>query len=129
MSENVMSDADRAELTRLETALWQSATRFDRAFMDSVLAEDFLEFGRSGRRYDRQAILDGTPYAIDCELPLPELELRPIAAGVVLVAYTSRVIEDGVTLVGRRSSLWSRAADGRWVLRFHQGTPLPEQFA
>ena len=44
------------ELRGLEESLWRAETRFDRKYMDAVLAPDFAEFGRSGRRYDRDAI-------------------------------------------------------------------------
>jgi hypothetical protein len=40
---------DRQLLERLEEELWREATRFDRARMNDVFADDFFEFGRSGR--------------------------------------------------------------------------------
>ena len=42
---------DRERLERLEESLWQEVTRFDLTRMESVLAEDFPEVGRSGRIY------------------------------------------------------------------------------
>jgi hypothetical protein len=44
---------DRQLLERLEEELWREATRFDRARMNDVFADDFFEFGRSGRVYGR----------------------------------------------------------------------------
>lgn len=126
MSANGLSDGDRAELMRLETALWQRQTRFDRIFMEAVLADDFVEYGRSGRRYERQEVLSEPEQPLACELPLGDLHVRPLATGVAQVTYVSRVIHDGAVEVGRRSSIWSRTAAGDWVLRFHQGTPIPD---
>jgi hypothetical protein len=36
---------DRQLLERLEEELWREATRFDRARMNDVFADDFFEFG------------------------------------------------------------------------------------
>ena len=41
------------ELIELEHALWRAETRFDDEFMERILADDFGEFGRSGRVYAR----------------------------------------------------------------------------
>jgi hypothetical protein len=38
------------------------------------------------------------------------------------VTYNSHVEHDGVVAHARRSSIWTRTAEG-WVMRFHQGTP------
>jgi hypothetical protein len=46
-----LSDHDCEILKRLEEELWREETRFDIRRMDEVLAEDFVEFGRSGRFY------------------------------------------------------------------------------
>lgn len=109
-------------MCRLEESLWREETRFDAAYMDRVLGEDFVEFGRSGRVYDRAAILASPRGPIDARLPLPDFAARLIAPDVALVTYNSLATYDGVVERGRRSSIWSRTADG-WVLRFHQGTP------
>jgi hypothetical protein len=46
------------QLRRLEESLWHAETRFDRDYMNKVLAPDFLEFGRSGRVHRREDILE-----------------------------------------------------------------------
>ena len=51
------SSTTHASLTRLEESLWRTETRFDIELMDRTLAADFVEFGRSGRRYDREGVL------------------------------------------------------------------------
>ena len=57
-----------AELAQLESAMWEAATRLDRSWMDRHLAWDFIEFGGSGRTYDRAAILDAIRNG-EAELP------------------------------------------------------------
>ena len=48
-----MTDGYIAELRRIEEALWRPETRLSPEWMDGVLAEDFVEFGASGRIHDR----------------------------------------------------------------------------
>ena len=117
-----LTEDDRQELTRLEEAMWRSETRFDRAFMERYLAADFFEFGRSGRTYTREQTLQVPHHPLEAVLPLPNLTIRMLNADTAQVTYFSAVIYDGVLGHGRRSSVWSRTAQG-WVMRFHQGTP------
>jgi hypothetical protein len=108
------------ELWRLEESLWRAETRFDRRYMDRVLALDFLEFGRSGRRHDRAAALAMTGDRIDARLS--EVTVTLLAPDVALVTYVSEVVFQEVQRANR-SSLWLREGDA-WRLRFHQGTPM-----
>ena len=110
------------ELERLEESLWRTDTRFDREYMESILAPDFFEFGRSGRTYARDDTLSIEPSKIKAQLPLRDFKVVRLAEDVRLVTYTSEVwAEDGVELANR-SSLWLRTTSG-WMLKFHQGTP------
>lgn len=114
------------ELQRLEEELWREETRFDRSYMERVIASDFFEFGRSGRTYQREDTLSHDRQTIDAVLPLKNLRIRLLADDVAQVTYNSFVTYDGVVEKGRRSSIWSRI-NGKWVLRFHQGTPFEEE--
>jgi hypothetical protein len=118
-----LNESDRAQLTHLEESLWRAATRFDLAFMEKTLAPDFVEFGRSGRVWSREQILDMAGRTIEATLPLPSLRIRLLDANTAHVTYDSAVAIDGTVELAHRSSIWSRRADG-WVLRFHQGTPF-----
>ena len=112
------------EFRALEESLWQAETRFDEQYMRRVLSADFREFGRSGRRYDRDSILEvGKPgNQIHARLPLVDFQVSLVAPQVVLVTYVSEVMYDKVERANR-SSIWVREA-GSWRLRFHQGTPV-----
>jgi catechol 2,3-dioxygenase-like lactoylglutathione lyase family enzyme len=117
-----LAENDRAELERLEESLWRAGTRFDRQRMERVIAEDFFEFGRSGRTYSRADTLAIPRVEPEVTFPLPRLRIRLLAPDVAQVTYDSAVAYDGVVEHGRRCSIWSRRG-GSWVLRFHQGTP------
>lgn len=114
-----MADDPTDELIALEHALWRAQTRFDPAFMEWILADDFGEFGRSGRVYARADTLAVDGDAIDARLR--DIEVDLITEDVALVTYVSEVRHDALDLANR-SSLWVRRND-RWQLRFHQGTP------
>jgi len=109
-----------AELVELEHALWRAETRFDRTFMERTLADDFSEFGRSGRVHTRADTLGVAGDTI--QATLRDIEVDRVTDDVALVTYVSEVQTEQLH-VANRASLWVRR-DGRWQLRFHQGTPL-----
>lgn len=48
-------------LESLEQKLWQKDFRYSYDWMDAILTDDFVEFGRSGQIYDRETILTARP--------------------------------------------------------------------
>jgi hypothetical protein len=113
------------QLRRLETDLHDVGTRRDARRLAGLLHPSFVEFARSGRSFDRQAVLD--EFASGGDLPAvhaQDFEVAEIDAGVALLTYRSAHVDSA----GRfhrwtlRSSLWVRTQTG-WQLRFHQGTP------
>ena len=114
---------DRDTLERLEEELWREETRFDPGRMNEIIAADFFEFGRSGRIYRRVDTLSVSRRPLNATLPLQDFHARLLAPDVAQVTYNSALECDGAYEYGRRSSIWSRSANG-WVLRFHQGTPF-----
>ena len=119
-----LAQHDQNALERLEEELWRPETRFNLQRMKEVIAPDFFEFGRSGRFYRRKDTLAMPSRPIAAVLPLPDFKARLLSPDVAQVTYNSAVTYDGVVQFARRSSIWSRTANG-WVLRFHQGTPIP----
>jgi hypothetical protein len=115
---------------RLEQDLHRSEVRSSRAAVSALLTDDFMEFGSSGKVYNKAAIID----ALVQEAPsdpaaLPEVydfTVKPITAEAVLVLYRSVRRPDGVTPEKQtlRSSIW-KLIDGRWQMFFHQGTIVP----
>ena len=108
-------DTDRLAFFRdLETSLHRRSVRNSPDAVAALLSDDFVEFGRSGRVYDKLRtveLLSGD----DNEL-MPEVrdfQVRPLSHYVVLVTYRS-----GFAL---RSSIW-RLSAGKWRMAFHQGT-------
>ena len=119
-----LSRQDLVDLERLEEDLWRVDVRFDLKRMDTILAPDFFEFGRSSRVYTREDTLGTPAEPINAKLPLRDFKARLLDTHVVQVTYVSAVTYDGVEELARRSSIWSRTEHG-WQLRFHQGTAMP----
>lgn len=119
-----ISTQDRQRLEGLEEGLWRAETRWDRAWMERVLAPGFFEFGRSGRAYNREETLTIPARPIDATFPLASFRCRLLSPDVAQVTYTSIETYEGEGQVANRSSLWSRTKDG-WSLLFHQATPVP----
>ena len=112
-----------AELSELEERLWVAEFRFDRAWTEEILAEDFFEFGRSGRVYSRSECLDiDRGETIDAVIPLPEFKARYVGNDTVQATYKSIVKYGDEIEYGNRSSIWLKTSSG-WKLKFHQGTP------
>lgn len=113
-----------AHLRDLEQSLLKPAVRRNRARMLELLAEDFLEFGSSGRAWTRNTIIDLLAKETAFVPPdIEEFQCALLAPELALVTYrTARFDEKtGERLASLRSSLWTRAT-GEWRMRFHQGT-------
>jgi hypothetical protein len=121
---SIISPEDHALLTRLEESLWVEATRFNESVMQGTLAEDFFEFGKSGKMHTRDAVLGAAHHSIGIVLPLRELGIRLLDQNTAQITYISETGSPGSRLLARRSSIWSKTPQG-WQLRFHQGTPIP----
>jgi hypothetical protein len=124
-SERSLTTEDLEHFREQEEKLWRAETRFDNTLMDKLFADDFFEFGRSGKRYSRSELLfePGQFSEINASLPFKEFDARRLSNDVVLVTYISEVTYGEDIERANRSSIWSKA-NGEWRLRFHQGTPL-----
>jgi hypothetical protein len=113
------------KLRSLEAELHTVEVRRNAERLESLLHPDFVELGRSGRRYSRADILD--EFERSSELPnvhSRNFELAVLAEGIVLLTYASSH-EDGEGKEFRhtlRCSIWVCTQTG-WQMRFHQGTP------
>jgi hypothetical protein len=121
-----MDATAQEELLALERALLEPETRHNPGWLDRTLAPDMIEFGRSGRRYDKDAII--AALVAETPSPVPRFELiadavAELAPDVALVTYRLEPLVE-TEQASLRSSIWRRE-DGRWRLVFHQGTPAP----
>ena len=109
----------RALFFDLETRLHRRAVRNSPEAVAALLADDFVEFGVSGRINDKAATI-GLLRVDDDNGPVEVkgFVVRQLSPTVVLVTYTAIWPRRVVVL---RSSIWS-LNDGAWQMTFHQGT-------
>lgn len=113
-------------LQQLEVELHQVETRRNTARLEALLHPAFEEFGRSGRRYSRSAVIaefQGEKSEL-AAVHAQDFQLAELGAGVALLTYRSAHV-DAAGCYYRwtlRSSLWLYTEEG-WRIRFHQGTP------
>lgn len=118
------ADAGLAErLEALERALLDPRVRADRARVDALLAEDFLEIGASGAVFGKAAALQALPAEPGIRFETGPMRVFRVGDSVVRVNYMATRIAAGDTRRSLRSSWWRRDGDGEWRMVFHQGTP------
>ena len=119
-----------ALLRRLEESLLDPAVRQSPEKIAELLADEFIEFGRSGTVYDKASIIRTLgAEAIESVSPVAEIldfSARALSAEIVLLTYRAvgRSRSGGREIHTLRSSLW-KLIDGRWRTVFHQGTTAP----
>lgn len=117
------ADALQTHLETLERALLDPAIRADRARLDDLIAEDFLEIGASGAVFGKADVLAGLPGESGVAYEALPMRVQRIGADVARVLYAVRREADGEVRRSLRSSWWRLDADGCWRMVFHQGTP------
>ena len=112
-----------AHLQHLEELLLTASVRRGSSVVASLLADDFREFGASGRIFNKGSILAELTTESAATLTLDDFACQQLAPGVALVTYRSQRIDATGTRTALRSSLWIHR-DNRWQILFHQGTRL-----
>ena len=114
------------QLRTLEMRLQDPAVRRDPARVEALVADDFIEFGSSGWRRDRTAILNALEAegALEYSVESDSYALQVISEDAALLTYRSfhRLPDGRAERFVNRSSLWQKIY-GNWRMRFHQGTP------
>jgi len=111
-----------AELHRLESALARRDSELlagEARALPGLIADDFLEFGASGRTWTAADVRNALATEPPRDVPMEDFAVSRLGVGVALVTYRSRDPRHA-----KRTSIWVRR-DGHWVMRFHQGTLIP----
>jgi hypothetical protein len=115
-------------LRQLEERLLQPSVRRSAEEVSELLAREFIEFGSSGRIFDKQQIIASLQTEPAVRRLLVDFNTSVLAPGIVLVTY--RVIRQGTSdeppIYSLRSSIW-KLIDDRWQMVFHQGTLTQER--
>jgi len=128
------SEALSDHLESLENFLFDPVARRDIAAVSDLLAEEFREFGSSGRVYTKLDILAELAIEQPVVITLTDFTCQLVSEGVALVTYKSLSShENRAPTQALRSSLWvlrsvarqfvrEPGGDAQWQMLFHQGT-------
>jgi ribonuclease HI len=98
--------------------------RSDPTRVRDLLHDDFLEFGSTGRVYNKRVLLDMLKHERPSTVVIRDFAVRQLASDTALVTYRT-VGQSGQE--ARRSSVWIRQ-DGVWRMAFHQGTRIAKGY-
>ncbi|MGH7767430.1 MAG: DUF4440 domain-containing protein [Candidatus Binatia bacterium] len=110
-------------LFELEQRLAQVGRKLSAEDAASLIAEDFVEFGASGKVWSKAEIIAAISQWSPVERIVEDFHVRELSASVCLVTYkVVGVTKDGQpSPFSRRSSIW-RYSGEKWQIIFHQGT-------
>jgi hypothetical protein len=110
-------------LRELELELQAIGTMQDEERLNELLADQFVEYGRSGRTYDKEQIIQLLLQATESNAWSQDFNIKPLSDQIALVTYRSAHLQENGTLERHtlRSSVWIKGGQG-WQLLFHQGT-------
>jgi hypothetical protein len=108
----------------LEIQLQSLEVRRSSDKLKKLLSEDFIEYGKSGMKFNLESILSMLLDEDDTEYIMWDFEMLKLSECIVQVRYKTKIREDdGYNHFVFRSSLW-RLENEMWKMIFHQGTPM-----
>ena len=108
------------ELHASEMEMLDPAVRADSVRVRELLHDDFIEFGSTGRVYDKNILVEMLRTERPSTVVIRDFTVRQLASDTALVTYRT-VGQSGQE--ARRSSVWVRQ-DRAWKMVFHQGTRI-----
>ena len=112
-------DEELGRVVALELELLRPEARSSDERLAELLHPEFIEFGASGRRWQREDIIGSLTAETGRAITATDIEARYLAEDVALVTYRSHTEQRDAW----RSSSWRRD-DGHWRVLFHQGTVI-----
>jgi hypothetical protein len=109
------------EIRALEEASLDPEVRADRERLAALLADDFVEFGSSGRVWDKASVLQLVTSERGLSFSLSDFAAKQLGPELVHATYRVATREAGGERHSLRSSLWILRS-ARWQMLFHQGT-------
>lgn len=118
-------DSLQRKLLQLEVRLLQPDVRHSSSELGQLLADEFVEFGSSGRVYDKKSIIEELGNESTIQISVADFKTVLLASDSVLITYRAVFVEGkgGPITHSLRSSIW-KLRDGDWQMVFHQGTPI-----
>jgi hypothetical protein len=116
-----MSSERDKRFFELEQRLAQVGRKLSAAEGSSLIAEDFVEFGASGKVWTKSEIIAAMSRWEPIERIVEEFRVRELTDSVCLVTYKVIGVDGQPSPFSLRSSIWRNNGD-TWQIVFHQGT-------
>ena len=113
----------KKEIKKLEELLLNPDIRKSVSDLSGILAEDFVEFGSSGRVFTKKEIIKSLQEESNPKLSLTNFKLKELGGAYFLATYKGIREENGEKFYSLRSSIWLKKNE-RYVMIFHQGTKI-----
>ena len=110
-------------LMELEMSLLKSSDRKSE-IVSQLLAEDFLEFGSSGKVFNKAETMHSLKIESTTQFDASQFRTRMLAPDVALLTY-SALRHGDPPLRSLRCSVWEKKED-HWQMVFHQGTAMSQ---
>jgi hypothetical protein len=111
-------------LQTLELELLTNTTRKNAQRVSALLADNFREFGSSGRVYTKENIIVELQQEKQVSIEAMDFNVMLLAKEIALVTYRSlKEQQNAPPRIALRSSIWIKEGDD-WRMVFHQGTKL-----
>ncbi|WP_449603007.1 nuclear transport factor 2 family protein [Paenibacillus sp. Marseille-Q9583] len=113
-------DSIKNELLQLEKRLLEPEVRSSAKELSKLLADDFFEFGSSGKIWSKKEGLSPNGIGV-VRMRLSDFDIYPLSEDIVLTTY--KIFNEEKIQHSLRSSVW-KYKDAKWQMVFHQGTPI-----
>lgn len=114
------TSAELEQVIDNEQKLLDPSVRSNAEQVAELLHAEFVEFGASGKTWDRASIIEALASEPEFSGVADDFRLVALSDDAVLLTY--RISGSRNSL---RSSVWVRDQTAGWQLRFHQGTQVP----
>ncbi len=110
------------EIRELEETLLDLEVRADSDRIESLIADEFVEFGSSGRLWDKADVVEERPAQSGLTFSLTDFAANQLGPNLVHATYRASIRDADSVRHSLRSSLWIFRSC-RIQIVFHQGTP------
>ena len=101
-----MTEESKKIILELEKSLLRHDVRTSREKLGSLLANDFIEYGTSGRIYDKESTLKDLPSALQTDFLVTDFTVRELSPHVAIVNYKTEKSVEGQKIISLRTSIW-----------------------
>ena len=110
-------------LLELEEKLLNPEIRKSVKEIDELLADEFIEFGSTGKIYNKQQVIESLTNELPAERNIFDFNVVLLSVDTALAMYKviSKNPQTNEIKDSLRSSIWKKY-DGSWKMLFHQGT-------